>query len=153
MPYLIDGHNLIPHMHNMSLQQVDDEEKLLAILEPFFRKISKKATIFFDRGQPGAETVIKRGFVTARFVRPPLIADQVIRAQLRQLGGAARNYTVVSGDREVSAYAQNQGARTLTSREFASRVYAQATDRQSTRKNPESSEDTDYWLNLFKKNS
>ena len=53
MPYLIDGHNLIPCMHGMSLDQLDDEMRLIDILEPYFRKIRKKATIFFDRGSAG----------------------------------------------------------------------------------------------------
>jgi len=54
MPYLIDGHNLIPFMHGMSLDQLDDELRLIDFLEAYFRKIRKKASSFSTKGGPAA---------------------------------------------------------------------------------------------------
>ncbi len=150
MPYLIDGHNLIPYMHGMSLDQLDDEIRLIDVLEVYFRKIRKKATIFFDRGQPGSKLVIRRSFITAKFTRAPLIADQAIRNQLKRLEGSAKNYTVVSSDYEVSDFARRKGAKTLSSREFAGLVNSSG---KSTPSGKSSDDDIDYWLNRFGKNS
>ena len=151
MPYLIDGHNLIPFMHGMSLDQLDDELRLIDFLEAYFRKIRKKAIIFFDRGQLGSDPIVTRGFVTARFTRPPLIADQAIRNQLRQLGGSAANYTVVSSDHEVAAFAQRQGAKTISSREFAADIRKPA-GRAAAGK-PMADDDLEFWLKQFGENS
>jgi len=151
MPYLIDGHNLIPFMHGISLDQLDDELRLIDVLEAYFRKIRKKATVFFDRGQPGSEPEIKRGFVTARFTRAPLIADQAIRNQLRQIGGAARNYTVVSSDHEVASFALHKGARAIPSWEFAAAIRQSDKSQGGGKITPE--DDLDYWLRQFGDNS
>jgi len=151
MPYLIDGHNLIPFMHGISLDQLDDEIRLIDLLEEYFRRIRKKAIIFFDRGHPGADAQIRRSFVTARFTRPPLIADQAIRNQLNQSGGAARNYTVVSSDQEVASFAQRKGARVISSREFALTVQQSSKSRGAGKSASE--DDLDYWLKKFGENS
>jgi predicted RNA-binding protein with PIN domain len=151
MPYLIDGHNLIPFMHGISLDQLDDEIRLIDILDAYFRRIRKKAVVFFDQGQPGGNPEIKRGFVTARFTRPPLIADQAIRNKLKQSGGAARNFTVVSSDQEVASFAQHKGARAISSREFALTVQQSGRSRSSGKAKPE--DDLDYWLKQFGENS
>ncbi|MBM3137908.1 MAG: hypothetical protein FJZ98_06950 [Chloroflexi bacterium] len=151
MPYLIDGHNLIPFMHGISLDQLDDEIRLIDLLEAYFRRIRKKAIVFFDRGQPGVDPQITRGFITARFTRPPLIADQAICNQLKKLGGAAGNYTVVSSDLDVVSFAQRKGARAISSREFAATI--QQSSKGPGAGKPTSDDDLDYWLKQFGKNS
>lgn len=151
MPYLIDGHNLIPFINGMSLDQLDDELRLIDLLETYFRKVRKKATIFFDRGQPAAEPMVTRGFVTARFTRPPLIADQAIRDQLRRLGRSAANYIVVSSDHEVAEFARRQGAKAVSSRELAAAINRPGRHEASAKTLP--NEDLDYWLMQFGENS
>ena len=151
MPYLIDGHNLIPFMHGINLDELDDELRLIDLLEDYFRKIRKKAVIFFDKGQPGGDPVVKRGFVTARFTRAPLIADQAIQNHLRQLGASARNYTVVSSDNEVSACARKNGAKAVSSREFALQVNKPSKSSKTGKSNQE--DDLDYWMKKFGENS
>ena len=151
MPYLIDGHNLIPRVRGLSLDQLDDETRLVDMLEAYFRRIRKKAVVYFDRGQPGLVPTLKRGFVTAHFIRPPLIADQAIRGQLRKLGGSSKNYTVVSSDNKVIACAQRLGARTLSNSEFAD-LLAEAGKNRKQQK-PGAQVDTDYWLGVFGEDS
>ena len=151
MPFLIDGHNLIPHIQGLNLAQLDDEIKLLKLLDEYFKKERKKAVIFFDRAAPGQEQDITRGFVSAHFTRPPLNADKAIRNAIRKLGKAASNYTVVSSDLEVIDNARRMGARVITSAEFAQRL----SFRGSSKKNNGIAleEDVDYWLRVFKRNS
>jgi len=149
MPFLIDGHNLIPHIHGLSLSQLDDELALLELLDGFFKKERKKAVVFFDRAAPGGEQDIRRGFVTAHFTRPPLNADQAIRNAMRGLGRSAANYTVITSDNEVGDSAQRLGARVLSSAEFAQKLSAvRGKGKKSNKQGPV--EDVDYWLKVFK---
>lgn len=148
MSFIIDGHNLIPCIQGMSLDQMDDELRLIDILESYFRSLRKRAVIFFDGGKPGEKSTIKRAFVTARFIHQPLNADQAIRNQLMLLGGSAKNYTVVSSDNEIVTYVKRLGAHSLSSQEFAKRVksFRKNTPHQSSPDN-----DVDFWLEQFNK--
>jgi hypothetical protein len=42
MPYLIDGHNLIPKIPGMNLGDVDDETQLIEMLQEFCRRRRKQ---------------------------------------------------------------------------------------------------------------
>ena len=92
------------------------------MLDDYFKKERKKAIIFFDRAAPGQEQDITRGFVSAHFTRPPLNADMAIRNEIRKLGKAVSNYTVVSSDLEVIDNARQMGARVIRSVDFAQRL-------------------------------
>ena len=52
MPYLIDGHNLIPKVPGMSLQAIDDEDRLVDALQDFVRSRRQKVEVFFDQAPP-----------------------------------------------------------------------------------------------------
>ena len=148
MPFLIDGHNLIPHIRGLSLSQLDDELALLGLLDSYFKKERKNAIVFFDRAAPGGEQDIRRGFVTAHFTRPPLNADQAIRNAVRGLGRSAANYTVITSDNEVGDSARRLGARVLSSAEFARKLSTPSKSKKSGKQEPV--EDVDYWLKVFK---
>jgi len=148
MPFLIDGHNLIPRIRGLSLSQLDDELALLELLNSFFKKERKNAVVFFDRAAPGGEQEIRRSFVTAHFTRPPLNADQAIRNAVRGLGRSAANYTVITSDNEVADSAQRLGARVQSSEEFARILSTPAKRRKSNKQDP--GEDVEYWLKIFK---
>ncbi len=147
MPYLIDGHNLIPFISGLSLDLVDDEMELIQLLVPFFRRINKKAVVYFDKAFPGAENSLNRGNLSVRFIRPPRIADQAILADLTKMGGDVKNCTVVSSDHKLRASAVQAGARVISSDEF-SRILSG----KKPVKPPENSpiDDIDHWLRLFK---
>ena len=149
MPFLIDGHNLIPHIRGLNLSQLDDELALVEILEVHFRKIQKKATVFFDRAAPGHNQNINRGFLNAHFTRPPINADKAIRNAVMKLGRSAANYTVVSSDFEVQNHAKRQGAQVLSSSEFAMTLISSHTNKKNQRTNPV--DEVDYWLKIFGK--
>ena len=148
MPFLIDGHNLIPHIRGLSLSQLDDELALIDLVNNYFKKERKKATIFFDRAAVGGGQELRRGFVTAHFTRPPLNADQAIRNAVRGLGRSAANYTVITSDNEVADSARRMGAKVISSSEFARKLFSTGKGKKSG--GPEIVEDVDYWLKVFK---
>ena len=124
MPTLIDGHNLIPKL-GLSLRSMDDEMQLVARLQEFCRAERKKSLeVYFDGAPAGQVGTRKMGLVTAHFVRLGATADSAIRARLKTLGRAARNWTVVTSDRQVQSDARGAGAAVVSSEAFAARVNA-----------------------------
>jgi len=153
MPYLIDGHNLIPKIPGIHLHDVEDEIQLIEILKVFCRKTRSKAEVYFDNAPPGHRDVGRHGSVIAFFVHQGRTADDAIRLRLKNLGRSARNWTVVSSDRELIAAGKESGARWISSSKFASKLQFQMSDqgrRQDKEKDLElSPESVDEWLNIF----
>ena len=149
MPYLIDGHNLIPKL-GLRLDSADDEMELITILQEFCRAEQRQVEVFFDGAPSSQAGTRKRGAVTARFVPLRDTADNAIRSRLKQLGKSARNWTVVSSDRQVQAEAHSAHAEVISSEVFAA-ILKQARDSapkpDSERKlSPKEVED---WLKVF----
>ncbi len=139
MPYIIDGHNLIGKLHGIELSDPEDERRLAEELQGFAHRTRRRLTIYFDRGTPGGRD-IRAGLVSLIFVSGRT-ADQAIAAHLGRLRGDARNWTVVSSDREVQAEAHAAGARVLSSEVFA-KMLADAGDQGVTdREAPAMTED------------
>ena len=122
MSYLIDGHNLVPHVPSLALQDLEDELQLIQILQVYCNNNRRKAEVFFDNAPAGRSGPQRFGRVTAHFVRGGSSADDAIRRRLSALGKAARNWIVVSSDREVQQAARQAGAQALPSEEFAHRL-------------------------------
>src|SRR5215211_3187700 len=118
MPYLIDGHNLIPKL-GLRLDSMDDEMELITILREFCREEQCQAEVFFDGAPASQAGTRKLGAVTARFVPLGDSADNAIRKRLKQLGKSARNWTVVSSDRQVQVAARAAQAAVISSDTFA----------------------------------
>src|SRR5512134_2195825 len=113
MPYVIDGHNLIPKL-GLRLDSIDDETELVAILQEFCRMEHRQVEVFFD-GAPAPQAGTRKvGAVTAHFVRLGTTADDAIRNRLKRLGKSAKNWTVVSSDRQVQAEARAAQAEILS---------------------------------------
>ena len=149
MPYLIDGHNLIPKL-GLRLDSMDDEMELIAILREFCRLEQRQVEVFFDGAPPDQARTQKVGAVTARFVRLGTTADDAIRNRLKSLGKAARNWTVVTSDRQVQAEARAARAEVMPSDSFAGML------KQARNAAPKPMEDrklspqeVDEWLKLF----
>src|SRR5919106_2128085 len=117
MPYLIDGHNLIPKL-GLRLDSIDDEMELITVLQEFCRLERKQVEVFFDGAPTSQAGTRKRGTVTAHFVRLGATADNAIRIRLKKLGKDAKNWTVVSSDRQVQAEAHAAQADVLSSETF-----------------------------------
>ncbi len=149
MPYLIDGHNLIPRVRGLNLQQLDDEQELIARLDAYFQVQRKQAVVYFDRAQPGGSPDLQRAFLKVHFVRPPAIADTAILRHLRRLKGEARNWVVVSSDRNVRRGAQKAGARAMSSAAFAKLLEASSADQASPAASEKETDDITGWLEIF----
>lgn len=151
MPYIIDGHNLIPHIRGLSLDQIDDETKLIKILEKHFKRLRKKAVLYFDRAYSGGSPDINSAFLKVHFVRPPSIADDAIVQHLKKLGGDAKNWIVVSSDHLVRRSAVRMRAQILSSAVFAAEIEEEPPEQVEQR--PGGNDDISQWLELFGKDS
>jgi predicted RNA-binding protein with PIN domain len=156
MSIIIDGHNLIPKIQGLALNDLDDEHKLIELLLEYCRLQRKKVEVFFDNAPPTQARSQNYGLVTARFVRQGKTADDAIRERLGQLKRTAQNWTVVSSDREVLAAARWAKAQTLTTDQFANQL------RQALNAGPERPEgqgqpepaldeaEIENWLKIFR---
>ena len=153
MPYLIDGHNLIPKA-GLRLDSVDDEMELIAVLREFCRVERKQAEVFFD-GAPAAQAGTRKfGAVTAHFIRKGTTADNAIQNRLRSLGRSARNWTVVSSDRQVQAEARAVSAEIISSDAFAAMLKgAREAAPKPGNERKLSPQEVDEWLKLFENRS
>ena len=151
MPLIIDGHNLIPKVRGLSLEAIDDEMQLLEQLQEYCQRTRKKVEVYFDNAPPGQPRVRTYGNLIARFVRAGQSADRAIHEKLVRLRGEARNWTVVSSDREVQASARAARAGVLSSEAFAEQLQATlaAPTRSAQPDEALSSDELDEWLKLF----
>ena len=150
MPYLVDGHNLIPKV-GLRLESYDDEIQLVNLLQEFCRLRRKTVEVYFD-GAPALHAGTRGlGTVKAHFVRAGTTADTAIARRLKKMGRSAKNWTVVSSDREVQNEARSAHAEALSSEEFAKLL--QQTPRGETAKptadRKVSPAEVDEWLQIF----
>lgn len=150
MPYLIDGHNLIPKM-GLRLNDPDDEQALITRLQTFCLHTRKQIDVYFDGAPPGQAGTRKFGSVTAHFVRQGTTADTAIRQRLRALGKAAKNWVLVTSDRQVQAEGRAAHAQVISSEDFARQVNGTIhTGQAGSQSSGEmSADELDEWLRLF----
>jgi predicted RNA-binding protein with PIN domain len=149
MPYLIDGHNLIPKL-GLRLDSPDDEMELVAVLQEFARLNRREVEVYFDGAPAGQAGTRSLGTVRAHFVRLGQTADSAIRARLQKMGKTAKNWIVVSSDHEVQSAARTVRADSLTSEEFV-KLLRQARNLapKPSQDRPLSSAEVEEWLKLF----
>jgi predicted RNA-binding protein with PIN domain len=148
MPYIIDGHNLIPKVPGLELDDLEDEKGLVELLQDFCQRNSKDVEVYFDRAAVGGRRVQTFGRVTARFVSERETADTAIRRHLKRLGKAARNWVVVTSDREVAAAAKGAQAQVFRSEEFARQLIERPAN-VPPEEDPTGDDDVEEWLRLF----
>jgi uncharacterized protein len=118
MPYLIDGHNLIGQLPDISLDDPNDEAQLVQKLSGFVARTGKRCVVVFDNGLPGGQSRMSTGAVQVIFAPYNQTADSLMLARIR----AERNpqpWTVVSSDNVVLDAAHERRMATLRSPEFA----------------------------------
>lgn len=157
MPYLIDGHNLVPRIPGLRLDAADDEQQLIELLQDFCRVSRKTVEVYFDNAPPGQARSRKYGLVQAHFIRAGRSADEAIRDRLRRLSGEGRTWIVVSSDLRVQQWARQARAQVQSSEEFARLLRATLRSQDTERaKRPEtqlSPEEVEDWLALFQRES
>jgi len=151
MPYLIDGHNLIPRV-GLRLDSLDDELELIRLLQEFSRLSRGQVEVYFDNALAGQPSKQKHGMVTTHFVGKPAIADEAIRQRIAKLGASAKNWTVVSSDRRVQAEVRAAKAKVMSSDEFARQVRLTLQNKTASGGEGAMSEgELNDWLELFGK--
>lgn len=149
MPYLIDGHNLIPKL-GLHLDSMDDELELIDILREFCRLEHKQVEVYFDGAPAPHAGTRKLGAVTAHFVRLGATADDAIRDRLKSLGRSAKNWSVVSSDRQVQAETRAARAEIISSESFAGLLNrARNSAPKPGGERTLSPQEVDDWLKLF----
>ena len=151
MPYLVDGHNLIPKL-GLRLDSPDDEMELVAILREFARLKRQQVEVYFDGAPIGQAGTRSLGTVRAHFVRLGQPADNAIRARLNKMEKTAKNWTVVSSDREVQSAARVARAQFITSEEFVKMLRAamNSAPKANTDNKKVSAQEVEEWLKLFR---
>jgi predicted RNA-binding protein with PIN domain len=151
MPYLIDGHNLIPKV-GLRLDDPDDELKLVAILQEFARLKRQQVEVYFDGAPIGYDGPKNMGTVRAHFVRLGQTADNAIRARLNKMAKESKNWIVVSSDREVQSSARVVHAQCISSEEFVKYLIEarNSVPKANTDDKKISSDEVDEWLKIFR---
>lgn len=152
MPYLIDGHNLIPKL-GLHLDSFDDELDLLVRLQEFCRLRRAQVEVYFDGAPPGQVSTRKAGVVTAHFVRQGSSADAAIETRLIKLKNTAKNWTVVSSDGRVQRAAGAAHAGVMSAEEFSREMVKAQTMRMKKSKSESvlSPDEVEEWLKFFEK--
>jgi predicted RNA-binding protein with PIN domain len=153
MLYLIDGHNLVPKIPGLSLSDLDDEMKLVQLLQDYARIRRKQVEVFFDNSPPGQPLKRKIGAIIVKFSRPGSNADEEIRLRLSSLGNAARNCVVVSSDQRVKAYGREARARVISSDTFSQQLQSafetSSPDEVSGEGEKLTASEIEEWLRIF----
>ena len=150
MPYIIDGHNLIPKL-GLRLDEPDDEMELVRLLQDFARIRRQQVDVYFDGAPAGQAGMRKFGSIKAHFVRQGQTADSAIRRRLEEMGKAAKNWIVVSSDHEVQSAARVHQAHSLRSEEFVKQIRTAltTTTQSGTSESKLSEKEVEEWINLF----
>ncbi len=151
MPYLIDGHNLIPKL-GLRLDSMEDENELIVILQEYCRLSRKTVEVYFDGAPPPHAGTRKLGSVSAHFVPLASSADEAIRKRLKKMGKGARNWTVVTSDRQVQADARAAQAEIVSSETFAALLKeSRSAAPKDSQDRKLSKDEVEEWLNLFQR--
>ena len=149
MPYIIDGHNLIGKIPGLRLDDLEDEKRLVEMLQEFCQKNGKKAHVYFDKAAPGQAKATVIGPVTARFVNESDTADNAIARHLKRLGNEAANWTVVSSDNQVRTAAKRARTKVLSSPDFAAQLLGSKSKAENLEDDKLNKDEVDEWMKLF----
>lgn len=153
MPILVDGHNLIGRLSTLSLEDPDDEEKLIELVGSYRSRTGKSITVVFDPG--GAFALSRprryRGIYVV-FARHGSSADAVIARRV-QKSKDPRRWLVVTSDRDLAEVVRRLGARVQSADAFAQELENRGSDEERLlwKEKPLSPNEIDDWLALFER--
>ncbi|NJL93525.1 MAG: NYN domain-containing protein [Anaerolineae bacterium] len=156
MHYLVDGHNLIAHHPEISLEDPHDEALLIEKLRGFAVRTRKKVVVVFDGGLPGGVSPrLSNSLVQAKFASSgQTSADEIIQGMLHR-AKTPQAVTLVSSDREIILIAEARGAQVLSAAAFIQLLSPPSGGTPSARKRssrpPEQSGSTKLAGNFFQK--
>jgi predicted RNA-binding protein with PIN domain len=149
VPILIDGHNLIGRLVVLSLQDPDDEEKLVRLLQSYQSRKRRAITVVFDPGGPSALPKTRHhGKVKVVFAPHGRSADAVIARHVQHSQNPC-DWLVVTSDHRLVEAVTRQGARVQSAEDFAAELLAPCGEVSDWKDMPPSSEEVEQWLALF----
>ncbi|MEM6281866.1 MAG: NYN domain-containing protein [Chloroflexota bacterium] len=149
MPYLIDGHNLIGQLPDISLHDPNDEVKLVNKLRSFCARTNKKVFVIFDRGIPGGKSKLSNSTVRVSFAARPGEADDIMLNRIHEAKDTHK-WIVVSSDLRVLNAARQRGMKGLRSREFAKQLEAPPPPPRDEHPHPFiTRKEVEEWLEIF----
>ncbi len=157
MNYLIDGHNLIARTPGLSLDDPDDEAKLVQLLRRWaMADRRRKVTVIFDGGLPAGEAKhLSGGGVKAVFAPNNSTADAVIMRRIEAIGNPPE-FVVITSDRAVAEAATRRRVAVQDSEQFAADMISDrrfGADVKKPAERPDapamSSDEMKEWLALF----
>lgn len=153
MPTLIDGHNLIGQLPQISLSDPDDEAQLVMLLRRYATKRrGRRVVVIFDGGVYGHPDNLSGYGVEARFAKSPKDADSELIRRIRAIK-RRDEWQVVTSDRAVAGEALARGIQVVSSSEFARRLLALHQPRASmqAKRNdrPLSPAEVAEWMRIF----
>lgn len=158
MHYLIDGHNLIAQLSDISLDDPHDEAKLVLRLRSWVAGGRKReVTVIFDGGLPGGTwRYMSRGRLKALFATEGQTADALLVSRIHQAKNPAA-HTLVTNDREILAIAKKRRMPYMTSQAFAQQLQKIDTPQDTSEAMDSPAEDKpvlndgelDEWLAIF----
>jgi hypothetical protein len=155
MPLLIDGHNLIGQMRDLSLSDPDDEAKLIRRLQAYALRTNKRITVVFDPGRSDDTSRLgsgkeQRGKLTVIYAPARSKADDVIR----ELVGETRDrqgLIVVTSDRAIASFTRQCGVRVQSSRSFIQQMNRDLAGTTGVVEKPNAGKaEVDAWADVFK---
>ncbi len=126
MHYLIDGHNLIARMPDISLNDPDDEVQLILRLRSWAARSRKRqVTLFFDGGIPGGKDVrLSTPQVRVIFASVGQTADALLINGINKVKNPPE-FLLITSDQQIIAAAAARQMPHLTSDKFAAQLATQ----------------------------
>ncbi len=149
MPILIDGHNLIGRLRSLSLEEADDEERLVRMLKSYRARTGRAITVVFDPG--GAFALSETwhlGGIKVVFAPHGSSADEVIIRRVARSHNP-QEWLVVTSDGELAATVARYGARVCSAQEFAAELGSRHGMPSEPKEVPPTSQEVEWWLTLF----
>ncbi len=149
MPILIDGHNLIGRLPALSLEDPDDEEKLVRLLQSYQARTGKAMTVVFDAGEPSARRRTRSaGKIKVVFAPHGSSADQVIVRRVKKTSHPP-DWLVITSDGELAARLESLGARVKSADEFARELDSPGEEPLAWKEAVPPPEEVNWWLKVF----
>ena len=149
MSILIDGHNMIGSLPTISLQDPDDEEKLVLLLTSYRARTGRSVAVVFDPGQSSALSQRRRqGGIEIVFAPQGSSADAVIARRVRR-SRELQGLRVVTSDHQLASLAAQHGARVQSAEAFAAELSAQQDAPPEWKDVPPSPDEVEAWLSVF----
>lgn len=151
MKYIIDGHNLIPHIPGLSLSDMDDEQRLIELVQMFCRRARSQVELFFDGALPGQQTS-SVGSVHTHFIRKGTPADDAIIHYLHSAGRNTSALALVTSDHRIQAEAHALGIQVIESAAFARQMMTRLQQPETGAEKRETAltrDEVDAWLKTF----